>query len=165
MRGISWLAANQLASQEGLCTVEQVSKYSYLSIVSSEHCRYIFPNSWGSEDIIAILLSLSLSLSLSLYIYIYIYIYSAVWINKLARFSVLSKAWVWGRSLARIWVRVRRRHGCLPLVVVVFRQVGLSATGRSLVQRGPTSCGVSEYDSEASTKMMSWLSSHEKKRK
>ena len=26
MRGISWLAANQLASQEGLCTMEQVSK-------------------------------------------------------------------------------------------------------------------------------------------
>jgi len=27
MRGISWLAANQLAAQEGLCTVEWVSKY------------------------------------------------------------------------------------------------------------------------------------------
>ena len=26
MRGISWLAANQLASQEGLCTMEYVSK-------------------------------------------------------------------------------------------------------------------------------------------
>jgi len=25
MRGISWLAANQLASQEGLCTMEKVS--------------------------------------------------------------------------------------------------------------------------------------------
>ena len=29
MRGISWLAANQLASQEGLCTMEWVSKYIY----------------------------------------------------------------------------------------------------------------------------------------
>jgi len=27
MRGISWLAANQLASQEGLCTMELVSKW------------------------------------------------------------------------------------------------------------------------------------------
>ena len=27
MRGISWLAANQLAAQEGLCTMEWVSKY------------------------------------------------------------------------------------------------------------------------------------------
>jgi hypothetical protein len=26
MWGISWLAANQLASQEGLCSMEQVSK-------------------------------------------------------------------------------------------------------------------------------------------
>ena len=29
MRGISWLAANQLASQEGLCTMEWVSKYNF----------------------------------------------------------------------------------------------------------------------------------------
>ena len=28
MRGISWLAANQLAAQEGLCTVEWVSKHT-----------------------------------------------------------------------------------------------------------------------------------------
>ena len=37
MRGISWLAANQLASQEGLCTVEWVSKrkkHSLLSVTS-----------------------------------------------------------------------------------------------------------------------------------
>ena len=26
MRGVSWLAADQLASQEGLCTMEEVSK-------------------------------------------------------------------------------------------------------------------------------------------
>jgi len=29
MRGISWLAANPLASQEGLCTMEWVSKYGH----------------------------------------------------------------------------------------------------------------------------------------
>jgi hypothetical protein len=74
-----------------------------------------------------------------------------------------SKARVCGRSLARIWVRICREHWCLPLVVVVCCQVRLSATGRSLDQRGPTECGVSEYDSKASTKLMPWLSSHEKK--
>jgi len=31
MRGISWLAANRLASQEGLCTMEWVSKFSCYS--------------------------------------------------------------------------------------------------------------------------------------
>jgi len=30
MRGISWLAADQLVSQEGLCTMEQISKTSLL---------------------------------------------------------------------------------------------------------------------------------------
>ena len=30
MRGISWLAANQLASQEGLCTMEEVRKEVFL---------------------------------------------------------------------------------------------------------------------------------------
>jgi len=31
MRGITWLAANQLASQEGLCTMEQASKLVILN--------------------------------------------------------------------------------------------------------------------------------------
>ena len=37
VRGISWLAANQLASQEGLCTMEWVSKFEkvYMDRVSS----------------------------------------------------------------------------------------------------------------------------------
>jgi len=35
MRGISWLAANQLASQEGLCTMEWVSKYFTCMVFSS----------------------------------------------------------------------------------------------------------------------------------
>jgi hypothetical protein len=36
--------------------------------------------------------------------------------------------------------------GCLSLVSVVFRQIEVSATGRSLVQRSRTECGVSECD-------------------
>jgi len=34
-------------------------------------------------------------------------------------------------------------HGCLSLVSVVCSQVEFSVTGRSLVQRSPTECGVS----------------------
>jgi hypothetical protein len=40
----------------------------------------------------------------------------------------------------------RRRHGCLSLVSVVCRQVEVSASGRSVVQRSPTECRVSECD-------------------
>ena len=34
----------------------------------------------------------------------------------------------------------------MSLVIVVFCQVEVCATGRSLVQRSPTDCGVSECD-------------------
>ena len=44
------------------------------------------------------------------------------------------------------------RHGCPSLLRVVFCQVVVSATARSLVQRSPTECGVSECDLETSTK-------------
>jgi len=40
-------------------------------------------------------------------------------------------------------------HGCLSVVSVVCCQVEVSVSGRSLVQRIPTDCGVSECDSEA----------------
>jgi len=43
-----------------------------------------------------------------------------------------------------------RGHGSLSLVNVVFCQVEVSAPGRSLVQRSPTECVVSQYDREAS---------------
>ena len=43
-----------------------------------------------------------------------------------------------------------RGHGCLSLVSVVCCQVEVSATGRSLVQRSPTECGVPERGREAS---------------
>jgi hypothetical protein len=45
----------------------------------------------------------------------------------------------------------RRRHGKLSLTSVVCCQVEVCASGRSLVQRSPTGCGVSECDSEDST--------------
>jgi hypothetical protein len=38
---------------------------------------------------------------------------------------------------------IRRWRGCLSVVSVVCCQVEVSATGRSLVQRSPTDCGVS----------------------
>ena len=40
---------------------------------------------------------------------------------------------------------------CLSVVSVVCCQVEVSATGRSLAQRNPTDCGVSECDLETST--------------
>ena len=63
-----------------------------------------------------------------------------------------------GRSLARIMVsNPRWRHGCPSLVTVVCYQVEVSTTGRSLVQKNPTECDVSEYDPETSTGK--WLKS------
>ena len=57
-----------------------------------------------------------------------------------------------GRAgLLGLRVRIPPGHGYLSLVSVAFCQVEVSATGRSLVQRTPTDCGVSERDSEAST--------------
>ena len=41
-------------------------------------------------------------------------------------------------------------HGCMSLVTVVCCQVEVSAAGRSLVQRSPTECGLSECDCETS---------------
>jgi hypothetical protein len=55
-----------------------------------------------------------------------------------------SKAWVYGRSLAGIaGSNSVGGHGRLSVVSVASCQVGVSATGRSLVQRSPTECGMS----------------------
>jgi hypothetical protein len=51
----------------------------------------------------------------------------------------------------------RWRHGCLPIAVVVCCQVEVSASGRTLVQKSPTECGVYECDHEASTMRMPYL--------
>jgi hypothetical protein len=40
----------------------------------------------------------------------------------------------------------------MSLANIVYRQVEVSATGRSLVQGSPTECSVSEYDPETSTR-------------
>jgi hypothetical protein len=56
-----------------------------------------------------------------------------------------------GRSRVGLWpltfwdcgFEFRRKHGCLSLVYVGRCQVGVSTTGRSLIQRSPTECGVS----------------------
>jgi len=45
-------------------------------------------------------------------------------------------------------------HGCLPFVSVVCCQVEVSASNRSLFQRRPTECGVSECDRESSVMRM-----------
>jgi hypothetical protein len=52
----------------------------------------------------------------------------------------------------------RWRHERLFLVGVLCCQVQVSASGRSLVERIPTECGVSEYDREASTRPWPTLS-------
>jgi hypothetical protein len=59
--------------------------------------------------------------------------------------AVRSKAWVFGRSLARIvGSNPNEGHGCLSLVsVVCCCQVEASATSRSFVQKSPTDRGVS----------------------
>jgi hypothetical protein len=66
--------------------------------------------------------------------------------------AVLSNVWVCGRSIAGV---TGSNHigvmDVLSLVSVVFCQVEVSATGRSLVQRSPTECGVSECDLETSS--------------
>jgi hypothetical protein len=49
-------------------------------------------------------------------------------------------------------------HECLPLLNVAYCHVEVSATGRSLVKRTPTECGVSECDREASIVTL-WLTS------
>ena len=58
---------------------------------------------------------------------------------------VRSEAWVCGLSLAAIVdSNSTGGYGCLFAVSVVCFQVEVSVTSRSLVQRSPTGCGVSE---------------------
>jgi hypothetical protein len=54
-----------------------------------------------------------------------------------------SKSQVCGRALAAIvGSNPTGAHGCLSLVQCLCCQTEVSATGRSLVQRSPTDCGV-----------------------
>ena len=61
-----------------------------------------------------------------------------------------SKAWIYGHSLAGVAGWITPVLGLSELVRVVCCQVEVSATGQSLVQRGPTDCGVSECDRRTS---------------
>jgi hypothetical protein len=60
--------------------------------------------------------------------------------------AVQSKAWVCGPSL--LTSNPAGGHCCLSLVIVGYCKVQVYASGRSLVQRSPTECNVSECDSE-----------------
>ena len=54
-------------------------------------------------------------------------------------------------------LRVRVPPGAwISVLSVTYRQVGVSATGRSFVQRSPTECGASEWDREASIMRKPW---------
>jgi len=67
------------------------------------------------------------------------------------------KAWVCGRSLAGIAdSNSTSGHGCLSVVSFVCCQIEVSATSRSLIQRSPNLCGVSEYNSEVSKMRRPW---------
>ena len=68
--------------------------------------------------------------------------------------AVRSKAWVCGRSLAENAGSNSAGGMDVCLVSVVCRQVEVSATDRSLVERSPTECSVSKCDREASTMKM-----------
>ena len=50
----------------------------------------------------------------------------------------------------------RREHGSLSLASIVCCPVEVCATGRSLVQRSPNECGVSECGLETSILRRSW---------
>ena len=63
-----------------------------------------------------------------------------------------SKVWVCGRLLIGIaGSKLGGTNVCLLLGFCVCCQVEISATDRSLVQRSPTLCGVSECDLDTST--------------
>jgi hypothetical protein len=98
----------------------------------------------------------------SVYIYIYILLLLLLLLLSLYGCSPVpvtapSKASVCGRSLAgNVGSKPSEEHGCLSVVDVVCCQVEVSATGRSLVQKGPTECDVSEYDRKVSIMSRPW---------
>jgi len=67
-----------------------------------------------------------------------------------------SEASVCRRSFAGSGFESRRGRGCLSLVSVVCCQMEVPPSGRSLVQRSSTECGVSECDRQASTLRRPW---------
>ena len=72
--------------------------------------------------------------------------------------AVRSKTWVCVLSLAGIAGSnpTGGGHGCLSLVSVECCQVEFSASDRSLIQRSPTECDLSEHDHEVYIMRRSW---------
>jgi hypothetical protein len=67
--------------------------------------------------------------------YCKILVYRSQWSRSLRRRSA-------GERLLESWVRITLEHGCLSLVPCFCCKVEVPVTGRSLVQRSPTDCGV-----------------------
>jgi len=63
---------------------------------------------------------------------------------------------LWPLASWKCELESRLGHGSLSPVSAVCCQIEVSATGRSLVQRSPAKCGVSERDREASTIRSPW---------
>ena len=61
--------------------------------------------------------------------------------------ATTSKVWVYGRSIAAV-MGSNPAATWMCVVSVVYCQVEVSASGRSLVQRSLIECGVSECDRE-----------------
>jgi hypothetical protein len=57
-----------------------------------------------------------------------------------------SKVWAAAAHLLGLCIESRRGKGFLSLVNIVCGQVVVSATGRTIVQRGPIECYVSRCD-------------------
>jgi hypothetical protein len=72
--------------------------------------------------------------------------------NGPSQWSHFFRRWPAAAHLLGLRVRISLGHWYLCLVSVVCWQVEVSATGRSLVQRSPTECGVSECDRRTSQK-------------
>ena len=69
-----------------------------------------------------------------------------------------SKAWVWGRSLARIaGSNSAGGMDVVSFVIVVGREVDVPASSLSLMQRSPTDCDASLCDRVASIMRGPWL--------
>jgi len=68
-----------------------------------------------------------------------------------------SKAWVCGCSRFGIASpNPAGRHGCLPVVSVVYCKIDISVPGRSLVQRSPTERGVCQCERKTSIMRRLW---------
>ena len=68
-----------------------------------------------------------------------------------------SKTWACGRSLSRIVVSIPVGEiDVLSVVSAVCCQLEVPVTGRTLIQRSSTECGVSECDRGMSKKRRSW---------